>query len=76
MKTWVECSIYSLGRLFLGGVRMKGTTTSWLVTGLGAVVSGLGATMRRSRLGAGVIGFGLAHVVLGLLDRLRPSVNK
>lgn len=55
---------------------MKGTTTSWLVTGLGAVVSGLGATMRRSRLGAGVIGFGLAHVVLGLLDRLRPSVNK
>jgi hypothetical protein len=60
----------------MGGVSMKSTTTSWIVTGLGAVVSGLGATMRRSRLGSGIIGFGLAHVVLGMLDMLRPTVNK
>lgn len=55
---------------------MKSTTTSWVVTSLGAVVSGLGATMRRSRLGTGILGFGLAHVVLGMLDMLRPTVNK
>lgn len=55
---------------------MKGTTTGWLVTGLGAVVSGLGATMRQSRLGTGILGFGLAHVVLGVLDLLRPLPGK
>ncbi len=55
---------------------MKSTTTGWIVTSLGAVVSGVGATMRRSRLGTGILGFGLAHVVLGVLDLLRPTVNK
>lgn len=59
---------------------MKGITTSWAVTGLGAAVSGLGFGVLRRRnlgkLGAGVLGFGLAHVVLGLLDHLRPSVRR
>ncbi|MCR4426544.1 MAG: hypothetical protein NUW23_10210 [Firmicutes bacterium] len=54
---------------------MKGTTTSWIVTGLGAVVSGVGTRMK-GRLGSGVVGFGLAHVMLGLLDMLRPSVRR
>lgn len=55
---------------------MKSTATSWVVTGLGAVVSGLGATMRQNRLGSGILGFGLAHIVLGLLDMIRPLPNK
>ncbi len=59
---------------------MKATTTSWTVTGLGAAVSslGLGVLRRREmgRLGAGILGFGLAHVALGLLDLLRPSVRR
>jgi len=55
---------------------MKSTTTSWVVTGLGAVVSGLGATMRQSRLGTGILGFGLAHMVLGILDMVRPLPEK
>ena len=58
---------------------MKGTTTSWAITGLGAAVSGLGVGVLRrkgvSKLGAGILGFGLAHVALGLLDMLRPSVR-
>ena len=58
---------------------MKATTTSWAVTGLGAAVSSLGLGVLRGkkagRLGAGILGFGLAHVALGLLDRLRPSVR-
>jgi hypothetical protein len=51
-------------------------------TALGAVVTGVGATMRamdmRRRgmskheimplIGAGILGFGLAHVVLGTID--------
>ncbi len=59
---------------------MKATTTSWIVTGLGALVSslGFGALRRRNmgRLGAGVLGFGLAHMALGLLDTLRPTVRR
>jgi hypothetical protein len=55
---------------------MKSTATSWVVTGLGAVVSGLGATMRQSRLGTGILGFGLAHIVLGVVDMIRPLPNK
>lgn len=54
---------------------MKGTTTSWVITGLGAVVSGIGARTK-GRLGDGIMGFGLAHVVLGLLDMFRPSVRE
>jgi len=65
-----------LEKIEMGGVIMKSTTTGWIVTSLGAVVSGVGATMRRSRLGTGILGFGLAHVVLGVLDLLRPTVNK
>lgn len=54
---------------------MKVSTTSWAVTGLGVVVSGVGATMLPATLGAGVLGFGLAHVVLGVADMFRPSVR-
>ncbi|MGE5582385.1 MAG: hypothetical protein ACM3X9_07585 [Bacillota bacterium] len=55
---------------------MKATATSWAVTGTGAAVSGLGATLWKSKWGAAIMGFGLAHVVLGLLDLARPTVRK
>lgn len=58
-----------------GGVNMKATTTSWVVTGLGAAVSGVGAMTLKKKWGAGILGFGLAHVALGLLDLFRPSVR-
>ncbi len=42
------------------------------VAGLGTLVTALGATVfKRSRFGRGIIGFGLAHIVLGMLDRMR-----
>jgi len=52
-------------------------TTSWAVTGLGAVVTALGWALRpRSRkISSGVMGFGLAHLALGLLDMARPTVR-
>lgn len=56
---------------------MRGTTTSWWVAGIGSAVTALGSTIfKNSRLGAGIMGFGLAHVVLGILDRLRPSIRQ
>jgi hypothetical protein len=54
---------------------MKRTTTSWVVTGLGATVTGVGATLLSGPIAAGAVGFGLAHVVLGVADMFRPSVR-
>lgn len=53
----------------------KGMTTSWGVTGLGVVVTGVGK-MVGGTLGAGIMGFGLAHVALGILDMFRPTVRE
>lgn len=55
---------------------MKPSATSWTVTGVGTAVSGLGALLLKSKWRAGILGFGLAHVVLGLLDMARPVVRK
>ncbi len=54
---------------------MKANTTSWVVTGLGAAVTAVGATALTGAIGAGVVGFGVAHMVLGVLDMFRPSVR-
>lgn len=54
---------------------MKARKTSLVVAGLGAAVTTLGATALSGPVGAGVIGFGAAHVVLGILDMFRPSVR-
>ncbi len=50
------------------------TTTSKAIIGLGALVTGIGRVVG-GRVGDGITGFGLAHVVLGTLDMLRPSVR-
>ena len=51
---------------------MKKNTTSWFVTGLGAAMTRVGSRVGGS-LGAGIRGFGLAHIILGTLDMFRPS---
>lgn len=53
----------------------KSTTTSWAVAGTGAVVTGVGRVVG-GRVGAWISGFGLAHIVLGLLDMRRPSIRE
>jgi hypothetical protein len=52
--------------------------TSWSVIGLGALVALLGRSLcdHDERLGAGVTGFGLAHILLGALDMLRPTIKE
>lgn len=52
----------------------RATTTSLTVAGVGAAVTGVGRLIG-GPLGAGITGFGLAHVALGLLDMARPSVR-
>lgn len=53
----------------------KRNTTSYVVTGLGAAVTGVGALLGGA-VGAGIAGFGIAHLVLGVLDNFRPTVRK
>jgi len=45
-----------------------------VVTGLGVAVTAIGK-MVGGTVGAGITGFGIAHIVLGVLDGLRPSVR-
>jgi uncharacterized membrane protein YhhN len=52
---------------------MKDKTTGLIVAGLGAAVAGAGLLMRRGRIKDGVVGFGLAHIVLGALDMIRSE---
>jgi len=56
-------------------VSVNGNTTSWVVTILGVIVTAIGYFMLPGEFAAGVLGFGLAHIVLGLLDMLRPTVR-
>ncbi|MFW6279336.1 MAG: hypothetical protein ACOC2G_04010 [Bacillota bacterium] len=64
------------GLNYFGSRRFKSPkTTSWLVSGLGIAVSALGSRMLNRKVGAGILGFGLAHIVLGQLDRMRPTVK-
>lgn len=59
-------------KMSLEDVMQKGSTTSWGITGLGVVVAGVGR-MVGGTLGAGLMGFGLANIVLGLADMFRPA---
>ena len=52
----------------------KSSTTSLAVAGTGAVVTGVGRLVG-GRMGAWISGFGLAHIVLGLLDMARPTIR-
>lgn len=48
-------------------------TTALAVAGLGTVVSGASLLIRNRRMRNALLGFGLAHVVLGGLDLMRPT---
>ena len=53
----------------------ESTPTGWAVAGTGAVVTGIGRVVG-GKVGAWISGFGLAHIVLGLLDMRRPTIRK
>ncbi|EHS57941.1 hypothetical protein P4H71_16315 [Paenibacillus kribbensis] len=50
-------------------------TVSWIVTGLGIIVSLLGYYLTPSAWGYGILGFGLAHILLGVLDMFRTPTR-
>ncbi|MBE0466316.1 MAG: hypothetical protein IBX71_03725 [Candidatus Desulforudis sp.] len=55
---------------------MEGTSLTWVVLIIGAIVALAGWFLIGGLLGAGVLGFGVAAVILSLLDFLRPTINK
>lgn len=48
---------------------------SWIVTAIGVVVSLLGWFMTPTAWGYGILGFGLAWIVLGVLDLFREPAR-
>lgn len=61
----------------LSGSEVSNMAVSWIVTGLGVIVSLLGYYLTPSAWGYGILGFGLAHIVLGVLDMFRaPSRSR
>lgn len=55
------------------GVKIE--TTSWVLALTGLVVVGIGFMMSEA-LRTGAFGFGIAFILLGLFDMLRPKVNQ
>ncbi|MFA7466911.1 MAG: hypothetical protein WCY82_01440 [Desulfotomaculaceae bacterium] len=53
---------------------MQRNTTSYIVAGLGVIVTLIGWYVG-DLWGAGIMGFGLAHILLGVLDMFRPAVK-
>lgn len=53
---------------------MKQNLTSYAVVGTGIAVTLIGRVVG-GNLGAGITGFGLAHVTLGILDHFRPGIR-
>ena len=56
-------------------IEEKGNKTGMAVAGMGLVITGLGR-MVGGTVGAGITGFGLAHVVLGVTDMFKPLLRK
>ncbi|WP_422657230.1 hypothetical protein ACK8P5_15860 [Paenibacillus sp. EC2-1] len=46
-------------------------SVSWIVTLLGVIVSLLGYFLIPNNWGYGILGFGLAHILLGVLEMFR-----
>lgn len=55
---------------------MNGRTTGYIVAGIGLIVSLIGYSLLPDLFGAGILGFGLAHILLGLLDCVRPTIRE
>ncbi|MHA6529184.1 hypothetical protein [Paenibacillus sp. BAC0078] len=50
-------------------------TVSWIITALGIIVSLLGYYLIPGAWGYGILGFGLAHVLLGILGMFRAPAR-
>jgi hypothetical protein len=50
--------------------------TSWVVTALGIIISIMGWYLTPNAWGYGIFGFGVAHIVLGMLDMFREPVRR
>ncbi len=61
-------------KLAIDEIMQKGSKTSWGMAGLGLVFTGMGKAVG-GNLGAGLMGFGLAHVILGLADIFKETAQ-
>ncbi|MEW6541117.1 MAG: hypothetical protein AB1402_05840 [Bacillota bacterium] len=54
---------------------IRGSLTSWIVIGLGVIVAAVGWLFVAGIWGAGLVGFGLASIVLGIIDLFRSTAK-
>lgn len=68
---------YSIIKLYIKRykVRVSDVGTSWVVTILGVIGSLIGWYLTPIVWGYGILGFGLALIVLGILDMFREPVR-
>jgi hypothetical protein len=64
-----------LMKMMIEGILKKDNRTGMAVAGMGLVITGLGR-MVGGTVGAGITGFGLAHVALGVTDMFKPLLRK
>jgi hypothetical protein len=73
-RLWL-CGEHKSVSSFLAKVGCAFMIVSWIVAGLGVIVSLIGYYMTPSAWGYGILGFGLAHIVLGILDMFRSPLR-
>jgi len=52
---------------------LKINNAGMLISGLGLLVTGIGAALFHGKTRAGIVGFGVAHILLGALDSMRQD---
>lgn len=62
-------------KMTIADMVQKSNKTSLTVAGAGLVITGIGKAVGGT-VGAGLIGFGLANVVLGLADMFKPLLRE
>lgn len=63
-------------KLAMEVLQLSAKTTSWVTLIAGIIVAVIGQIMRPGEFASGVLGFGLAHIFLGIIDMLRPAVRE
>lgn len=61
-------------KMTMDKIMQRGSKTSWGMAGLGLVITGVGKAVGGT-LGAGLIGFGMAHMVMGLADIFKDEAG-
>lgn len=61
-------------KMMVEEIMQKGNKTGLAMAGAGLFIAGVGRVVGGT-MGAGITGFGLAHVAMGMMDMFKPLVK-